>query len=66
MPDKIIKQGNKYRLMHDTVKGLRIVKTKRGNAVDGGGHRSKAAAERQVSARNAGRHGWHKTRRTRQ
>ena len=61
MPDRAEKRRNKWRVVEATTG--RIARTKRGNPVDGGGHKTREAAQHQVNARNAGRHGWHGTRR---
>lgn len=47
MPYKIAKRGDKYRILD---KQGKIAKNKGGSAMDGGGHKSKPAAERQVNA----------------
>lgn len=49
MPAKVKKVGNKYRVVEaDTGKLV----TRGGSAVDGGGHKTRAAAQRQASAIN--------------
>lgn len=50
MPVKIRKRNGKYRIVEPN---NRIAKTSTGKARDGGGHRSKAKAERQMRAINA-------------
>lgn len=50
MPVKVRKRGNKYRLIEPSGK---IAKNKGGTAIDGGGHSSKAKAQRQANAVNA-------------
>lgn len=57
MPYKVQKRGDKYRLLDQNG---RIAKTKTGKAMDGGGKKSKAAVEKQMTAINiseAGRNG---------
>lgn len=50
MPVKVAKRGNKYRIVGP---GGGIEKTKNGKPRDGGGHASKAAAQKQANAINA-------------
>lgn len=50
MPAKVVKRGEKWRVVEPDGN---VVKNKKGTAVDGGGHFSKKAAERQASAINA-------------
>lgn len=50
MPVKVSKRRGRFRIVEGSG---RIAKTKRGNAVDGGGHSSKAKAVRQANAINA-------------
>ena len=50
MPVKVRKRNGKYRIVEPND---RIAKTSKGNARDGGGHRSRAKAERQMRAINA-------------
>lgn len=45
MPVKIQKRNNLYRVVEPSG---RLAKTKLGNALDGGGHKSKATATRQA------------------
>ena len=52
MPNKARKRGKKWRVMHDTPKGPRLTKNKAGTAIDGGGHSSKKAAQKQATASN--------------
>ena len=49
MPVKTAKRGEKFRIVEPSG---RIAKTSTGKARDGGGHRTKAAAERQERAIN--------------
>lgn len=49
MPYSVKKRGEKYRLLDQNG---RIAKTKNGKAMDGGGKKSKAAVERQMTAIN--------------
>lgn len=51
MPVKVYKRRGKYRVV-EAANG-RIAKTRKGNARDGGGHRSKSKAEAQARAINA-------------
>lgn len=48
MPLKVVKRGDKYRLVNK--KTNRIEKTKYGKAVDGGGHKTKTKAMKQLIA----------------
>jgi len=50
MPVKVAKRGNKYRVIE--AKTGNIAKTSKGNAVDSGGHASRAKAQRQAGAIN--------------
>ena len=50
MPATVVKRGNKWRVI-DADTGT-ITKNKAGTAVDGGGHSSKEAAQRQARAIN--------------
>lgn len=50
MPVKVVKRGEKYRLI-DSDTG-RIAKNKAGTAIDGGGKKSRSAVARQASAVN--------------
>lgn len=52
MPVSVQRINRMYRL---TEPGGRIAKTRKGNARDGGGHFSRAAAERQARAMNSGK-----------
>lgn len=52
MPVKAVKKGDKYRVVE--AKTGKITK-RGGSAVDGGGHQSKEAAQRQARAINANR-----------
>ena len=54
MPLSIIKQGRKYRVVEDSTKS--IAKTEKGSAIDGGGHKSKDAALKQIQAINISKH----------
>lgn len=47
MPYKIAKRGDKYRILDENA---RIAKNKGGTAMDGGGHKTPRAAERQINA----------------
>ena len=49
MPARVVRRGNKYRVVEPNG---RLVRNKAGTPVDGGGHRSRAAAERQARAIN--------------
>lgn len=51
MPATVAKRGEKFRVVE--ADSRRIVKNKAGTAVDGGGHRSRAAAQRQAIAINS-------------
>lgn len=50
MPVHVEKRGGKYRIIEPSG---RIAKTSKGNSRDGGGHSSKAAAEKQARAINS-------------
>lgn len=50
MPAKVVKRGNKFRVVEPNGK---LVKRSNGKAVDGGGHTSKDKAQRQANAINA-------------
>jgi hypothetical protein len=52
MPVTVAKIGDKYRVVEKTAKGTRVTKTAAGSAADGGGHRTREAAERQARAIN--------------
>ena len=55
MPYVVRKRNNKFRVMKKLRDGrLQIAKTKLDNARDGGGHRSRAKAERQARAMESG------------
>ncbi len=47
MPYKVAKRGDKYRILDQNG---RIAKNRGGTAMDGGGHKTPRAAERQVNA----------------
>jgi len=49
MPVKVAKRGGKFRVVEPSG---RIAKTSTGKARDGGGHASRAAAQRQANAMN--------------
>jgi hypothetical protein len=53
MPAHVEKQGKKWRVVDP---GGNLVKTKKGNPVDGGGFDSEDAAQRQASAINISLH----------
>ncbi len=48
MPNKVVKRGDKYRVVE--ADSGRVTKNRAGTAVDGGGHGSRPAAQRQVNA----------------
>lgn len=50
MPAKVVKRGNKFRVVEPNGK---LVKRSNGKAVDGGGHSSREKAQRQAAAVNA-------------
>lgn len=50
MPNKVVKKGDKYRVV-EAATG-KITKNKSGTAVDGGGHKSKEGAVKQAQAIN--------------
>jgi len=50
MPATVAKRGEKYRVVEDDGS---LVKNKQGTPVDGGGHKSRSAAEAQARAINA-------------
>lgn len=50
MPARVVKRGSKWRVVEPNGK---LVKNKKGTAVDGGGHTSKAKAQRQANAVNS-------------
>lgn len=52
MPVVARKRGKKYRVVEKSSGA--VAKNKGGTAADGGGHRSKAKAQKQASAINAG------------
>jgi hypothetical protein len=49
MPVHVVKRGDKYRIVE---KSGRIATNAAGTAIDGGGHNSKEAAQRQATAVN--------------
>jgi hypothetical protein len=51
MPAKVVKRGNKYRVVD--ADSEQVVHTASGSAADGGGHSSEEAAKRQARAINA-------------
>lgn len=53
MPAFVRKRGNKFRVMENKGGKTVVVKNRSGTAVDGGGHSSRKAAERQARAINA-------------
>lgn len=50
MPAKVVKRGDKFRVVEPSGK---LVKNNKGTPVDGGGHPSKEKAKRQSDAINA-------------
>lgn len=56
MPVKVVKRGDKYRIVEEVNGEERIVKTGKGNAVDGGGHKTREEADRQARAINRSLH----------
>lgn len=51
MPVKVAKRGEKYRIVEASTG--KLARTKKGAAVDGGGHKSKEKAQKQARAINA-------------
>jgi len=54
MPVHVVKRGTKFRVV-EAATG-KIVKSSGGKASDGGGHRSRAEAQRQANAINMAKH----------
>lgn len=54
MPLTVIKKGKKHRIIEANTK--RIAKNDAGTALDGGGHKSKDAALKQIQAINISKH----------
>lgn len=55
MPAKVQHRGNRYRVVEAS--NGQLVKNKEGTPVDGGGHVTREAAERQAAAINASQRG---------